>query len=123
MIGVQVSDDDGGVTTGSVAVGQTLTLCRMYSTGALAAATASGGCQTGAGPLVLPSINPVTLCVSLYTGAIAWTPAGSCPAGQRPHVVPTSGPLPFCHNTYTTRMRFSPTGVCSTGERAGVIPG
>ena len=87
-IGVQVVDDDGGSTFGSVAVLQTVTLCGNFSTGRLSQPLANGNCQAGSFPLVLPMPQPLTLCVSLYTGQLTWQPGGQCSFGQRPHVVP-----------------------------------
>jgi hypothetical protein len=123
-IRVEVSDGDGGVATGLVVVGQTVTLCLNYATGALSATTAAGGCAAGTRPLVLPGASPLTLCINLYTGAISRAPGGSCPPGQRPHLVPGNGPLAYCQSLWTGKLRVAgPAGQCVAYEVPGVIPG
>ncbi len=75
--GVQVEDDDLGVTTGSITVSQTIALCASYLTGALSAPGATG-CPAGTRQLTLPAAGPTTLCISNYTGSIRWSPSGQC---------------------------------------------
>ena len=123
-IGVQVVDDDGGSTFGSVAVLQTVTLCGNFSTGSLSQPLANGNCQAGSFPLVLPMPQPLTLCVSLYTGQLTWQPGGQCSFGQRPHVVPNDGPLHYCRSLWTGQLRVPwIPGQCSAYEIPGLIPG
>jgi hypothetical protein len=122
-IGVQVSDDDLGVVTGSTVVGQTLTVCASAYTGQVAGLMASGACPAGSVKLTLPAASPMTFCINVYTGALVWKPSGGCPAGSRTHLVPNNGPLTYCQSIYTGKLRYVPTGMCSTGERPGVIPG
>lgn len=122
-IGVQVSDDDGGVIADSIEVGQSLTLCGRYTTGELSLPSASG-CLAGTLALELPGASPTTLCVNLYTLSIVWSPRGCSASGWLTHVVPDSGPLQFCVHNWTGGLRANLSGgACNAYERPGVIPG
>ncbi len=122
-IGVQVSDDDLGVTTGSVQVDQTVTLCASRITGALSAAL-GGNCPTGAVNLTLPALQPTVLCINRYTGHISWIPGGCPSTGWRMHVVPNDGPLNYCASRWTGGLRaIFGAQECTIYEVPGVIPG
>ena len=123
-IGVRVSDDDGGMTSGTVDVVQTLTLCVHTWTMTLRNPGVGGSCGAGTIPLLLSALSPTTLCVNVSSRELTWKPAGSCSAGQIAHAVPASGPLAYCANTWNRkiRARFG-TGSCSAVELPGVIPG
>ena len=124
VIGVQVSDDDLGVSTDSVEVEQITTLCANGMTGAVNGAGPGGNCQAGSIPLTLPMASPLTLCINFYNGALSWSPVGSCGASERPHVVPEDGPLYYCESIWTGQLRVPPMpGQCGSHEMVGVIPG
>ena len=122
-IGVLVMDDEGGEATGSIEVGQWLTLCADAYTGKLTAPLAKGGCPGGKQALALPGETSQTLCIHPLTGALNWAPRGNCAPTQMVHLVPESGALVYCEQTLTGALRYTPSGACSKTERAGVIPG
>lgn len=123
-VGVQVSDDDLGVDIGSVNVEQSLSLCGNLYTGSLRLPSAGGSCPKGTMALELPTVYPVTLCVSSHTGAVIWSRTQICGSSYRTHIVPTDGPLPFCASMWTGQIRAQ-HGVqgCRSHETWGVIPG
>ena len=124
-IGVEVSDDDLGASTGSVEIKQTLLMCGNAWTGAMTMPGPGGVCNGTTMPLVLPSTAPMTLCMNMMNGGeLSWSPSGQCSQGQYPHIVPTSGPLHFCRDLWTGTLKgkFGP-GQCGVREVAGVIPG
>ncbi len=122
-IGVQVSDDDGGVTTASAEVSQNVTVCSNAYTGAFSSAGALA-CPPGTNLLVLPGPQPTTLCINGYTGSISWSPNGCPVRGSRAHVVPEDGPLYFCQSSWTGSLRaFVGLQQCNANETPGVIPG
>lgn len=123
IIGVQVSDDDGGVATRLVEISQVATLCANGLTASLTAPLASGICPTGTLLLSLPSPASTTLCSHPYTGELTWAPRGTCSPTLNVHVVPNDGPLRYCQHAYNGKLRFSHDGTCSPIERPGVIPG
>lgn len=121
-IAVQVEDDDVGVATGSIDVGQTLSLCGNYFTGALALPSGND-CPTGTLMLTLPAAASTSLCINPYSGELNWSPGGSCSGASRTHVVPSDGPLNFCRSLYTGKLHYSWNGQCNSTEVPGVIPG
>ncbi len=122
-VGVKVEDDDLGVTTGTVVVGQTLTLCLNYSTGAVSEPGMSG-CSAGTIALTMPGITPVTFCINPYTGRLTWAARGTCAGSYWPHMVPDDGPLHYCRSLWTGQLREPSTpGQCNAYETPGVIPG
>ncbi|MEZ4520187.1 MAG: PKD domain-containing protein [Thermomicrobiales bacterium] len=122
-IGVEVSDDDLGVTTGSVDVEQTVTLCGSIYTGAMSVPR-DRNCPGGTMQIVLPAAYPVTVCVNSYTGVLTMARSQDCYTNARPHVVPVNGPLFFCANTWTGQIRHQRgLQACSSNEIWGVIPG
>lgn len=123
-IGVQVSDDDLGVTVGSVEIKQTLKMCANVYNGAMSQAAANGACPAGSLVQVLPKATPAALCISLYTGQMKWQASGHCASGHRPHVVPDDGPLHYCRSMLTGQLRIPRiAGQCITNELPGVVPG
>lgn len=121
-IPVEVSDDDGGVATDSVTVGQTTAICGSFYTGELSALPAAG-CPSGSSELTLPATTPTTLCINPYTGALIWSPQGACTGSSWPHIVPDDGPLNYCASVWTGKVRYSAKGQCNSSETPGVIPG
>lgn len=115
-------DDEGGEATGSIEVGQWLTLCADAYTGKLTAPLAKGGCPGGKQALALPGETSQTLCIHPLTGAPSWAPRGNCSALVT-HLVPDAGPLRYCAQLATGKLRYTPSGTCSMAERAGVVPG
>ncbi len=122
-IGVQVEDDDTGVAVDSVDVGQTVTLCVNYLTGAINVSR-SVACPAGTLAIAVPGPGSTTFCINPYTGALAWSPGGACGSSYLPHVVPDDGPLSYCQSLWTGKLRVPRIpGQCNGGEIAGVIPG
>ncbi|MEZ4570118.1 MAG: PKD domain-containing protein [Thermomicrobiales bacterium] len=126
-IGVQVSDDDLGVTVGSVEIKQTLSMCYSSQTGGITPSATNGPdatCPASSTIVVLPLTNSTTLCINAYTGRPIWKANGQCQTGYRPHIVPDDGPLHYCRSLWTSQMRIPlKPGQCNTNETAGVIPG
>ncbi len=121
-IGVRVTDDDLGMATATVEVGQTLTLCLNYSTGGVGVAGASG-CAPGTLTMNVPGPATTTVCINSYTGALTWSSRGTCSPGSLPHIVPDDGPLYYCESLWTGKLRYSHNGQCNAYEAPGVIPG
>lgn len=122
-IGVLVEDDDLGVTTGTASVGQTMTLCLSYSTGAVSVPGAMG-CGSGTIALTVPGPYATTFCINPYTGAMIWSPGGNCSGSYQPHIVPGDGPLNYCQSVWTGKLRVPRLpGQCTASEIPGVIPG
>ena len=122
-IGVRVSDDDLGVTTGSVQVSQPMTLCGNFMTGALSQPV-GGNCPAGSVELTLPMPQPLTLCINSFTRSISWFPSGCPPYGWITHLIPGSGPLYYCAHSWTGGIRaIYGAEQCTIYETPGVIPG
>ena len=122
-IGVQVMDDDLGIATGTVDVGQTLTLCANRTTGAVSEADRQGNCESGTVALTVPGPVNVTVCINRSTTELRVVFQGSCASTERVHLILDDGPLFYCESRWTGELRFSPTGSCGPYEDSGVIPG
>ena len=122
-IGIQVEDDDLGVTTGTVEITQTITLCVNRATGAVSEADHQGACGTGAVAVMTPGAASLTVCIDRYSNDLRVVLGGGCAGTERPHVVPDDGPLFYCESRWTGELRYSRTGTCGPYENAGVIPG
>ena len=120
-LGVEVTDDDLGVATGTVEVKQTIALCGNSWNGTLYLPTGAN-CPTGTLTLTLPAAYPTTLCYATG-GQLVWKPGGNCGANWTAHIVPLDGPLTFCASIWTGQLSHSWSGACGTYETPGVIPG
>ena len=121
---VLVEDDDLGSATGEVVVEQVATVCLSYATGQLTETGPGGTCSAGQIQLSLPAPYPITICRSINTNALRWSPTGICTVGEWPHVVPDDGPLYYCEHSWTHALRWTFVPFqCLAHEIPGVIPG
>ncbi len=88
IIGVQVTDDDLGVTKSQVEIIQQLTLCVHPWTGALRSSNPDESCSSGLTPLVVSAQYPTTVCINAYSGALRWPSNGSCSPSEQAIAVP-----------------------------------
>ncbi len=122
-IGVRVTDDDAGVASSAIEVGQSVMLCASPWTGSVHG-VGQAGCVPGMISLEVPGPVPTTFCISNYTGALRYAANNSCTSAERPHLLLGDGPLSYCQSRYTNQLRVPRTpGQCSVYEIPGVIPG
>jgi hypothetical protein len=118
QIGVQVSDDDGGVTVGSVPVTIVTRLCANDHSGVL---RYSDNCRNHESAITLPDDGPLTLCASTSNGMLRLPANGSCANHQTTYVLPEDGPLNVCINRHSLIMRvIDDVNQCS-GHEFGVV--
>lgn len=120
-LGVQVSDDDLGVTTSVITLGVTKRYCANLYTGKLSEGIIA--CKAGTYPVLLQHTTTTTLCHSHSTAALSYFPPG-CPGSWWTSLgVPSVAPIPICESFYTGTLRL-PGGSngCLSSERARFIP-
>lgn len=120
-IGVQVSDDDGGVEVGTVEAVIETWLCANRYSGVMRYA-GEPDCRDSATLLSLPEDEPLTFCANSYTGLLRYAASGDCGGYQTSIVLPDEGSLAICISHYTGTMRLADDITeCRTYENPRII--
>ena len=117
-IGVEVRDDDLGVTTGSVELYVQKYYCASFNTGRLRDSTQ---CNPGEMRITLRPNTKTLFCANMMTGALQYSSASACPPGRYSLVVPSIVEIPVCQSLYTGLLSYRFNG-CTASEMEMRIP-
>lgn len=118
IINVLVSDDDQGVTPGSVKLYVEKFYCAHRATGAL---RDDADCNPAEQQVVLRPDTTTSFCVNPYTGALTYGSRG-CSGNLVTLSLPAPTALTACENPYTGQLTYRQTQRCVSNEIPRLIP-
>ena len=117
-IGVQVSDDDLGITTGAVELHVRKHYCASFYTRNL---RDSIQCQNGEFEVVLEPGRLTYFCANAFTGRLVYGGA-NCSANWIPLLVPAINSIPVCEEIFTGGLNYRFGQPCTVMEFTRIIP-